>query len=156
MCLACHGIAGFSMPGVDGQGRDLHVIPDKFGASVHGGQACVSCHTDITAIPHGKDGNFKVSCVKCHEDLWDAAQKSNQAETTRKLGHVKEQIERYMKSIHARPSREDQSRTNATCYDCHDAHYVYPEGSAVRAESRLDIPNVCGKCHTDELRDYAT
>jgi hypothetical protein len=81
MCLACHGIAGFSMPGVDGQGRDLHVIPDKFGASVHGGQACVSCHTDITAIPHGKDGNFKVSCVKCHEDLWDAAQKSNQALT---------------------------------------------------------------------------
>ncbi len=38
-------------------------------------------------------------------------------------------IDRYMKSIHAQPSKEDQSRTNATCYNCHDAHYVYPKGS---------------------------
>ncbi len=41
-------------------------------------------------------------------------------------------------------SREDQSRTNATCYNCHDAHYVYPQGSTIRAEWRLNIPNVCG------------
>ena len=65
---------------------------------------------------------------------------------------VKQQIDRYMKSIHARPNIEDQSRTNATCYNCHDAHYVYPQGSAVRAEWRLNIPNVCGKCHAKELR----
>jgi predicted CXXCH cytochrome family protein len=61
-----------------------------------------------------------------------------------------------MHSIHARPSREDQSRTNATCYNCHDAHYVYPQGSEVRTEWRLDIPNVCGRCHAKQRAEYAT
>jgi cytochrome b subunit of formate dehydrogenase len=156
MCLACHGNAGFAMPDDDGELRDLHVIPEKFAASVHGTQSCVGCHADITGIPHETAGEFKVSCVQCHEDLWQEALRSDRKEESRKLGHVKAQIDRYMQSIHARPSRADQSRTNATCYDCHDAHYVYPGGSAIRAEWRLDIPNVCGKCHTDELRDYAT
>ena len=68
---------------------------------------------------------------------------------------VKQQIDRYMKSVHARPNIEDQSRTNATCYDCHDAHYVYPQGTTVRTEWRLNIPNVCGKCHARELEAYA-
>jgi predicted CXXCH cytochrome family protein len=61
-----------------------------------------------------------------------------------------------MKSIHARPSKEDQSYTNATCYDCHDAHYVYPPGSSARAQWRLTVPNVCGKCHSKERAEYGT
>ena len=140
LCLACHGNEGFAMPGADGQMRSLHVIRNKFESSVHGRQLCVACHKDITGIPHGKNGNIKVSCVQCHA----------------KLGMVKQQIDRYMKSIHARPNIEDQSRTNATCYDCHDAHYVYPQGSSVRAEWRLNLPNVCGKCHAGQLAAYST
>ena len=66
-----------------------------------------------------------------------------------------QQIDRYMKSIHARPSRADQSRTNATCYNCHDAHYVYPPGSEARTEWRLNIPNTCGKCHAKQREEYA-
>ena len=61
-----------------------------------------------------------------------------------------------MKSIHARPNKEDQSRTNATCYACHDPHYVYPKGSPARAEWRLHLPTTCGKCHVKELDDYST
>ena len=71
------------------------------------------------------------------------------------MGGVVQMIDRYMKSIHARPSREDQSRTNATCYSCHDAHYVYPAGSDARAEWRLNIPNTCGKCHAKQREEYA-
>ena len=51
---------------------------------------------------------------------------------------------------------QDQSLTNATCYKCHDAHYVYPLGTSVRAEWRLNIPDACGKCHTRERALYAT
>lgn len=156
MCLACHGNEGFAMPGADGQMRPLHVIREKFESSVHGGQSCVACHKDITAIPHGKNGNIKVSCVQCHEELWATAQREDPAGDHVKLGMVKQQIDRYMDSIHARPNIEDQSRTNATCYDCHDAHYVYPQGSTVRAEWRLNLPNVCGKCHAGQLAAYAT
>jgi len=156
LCLACHGNEGFAMPDANGQMRSLHVIREKFESSVHGKQLCVGCHKDITEIPHQKNGRIKVSCVQCHEELWAAAQKENGTEESGKLGMVVQQIDRYMKSIHARPNIEDQSRTNATCYNCHDAHYVYPQGSTVRAEWRLNIPNTCGKCHTREREAYAT
>ncbi|HLE93563.1 MAG TPA: hypothetical protein VI543_03150 [Sulfuricaulis sp.] len=154
MCLACHGNAGFAVPGADGKPRPLHVMKEKFEASVHGKRLCVECHKDISEIPHQKIGQHKVSCVQCHEALWKTAQKENKTSEFERLGVVVQQIERYMKSIHARPNKEDQSRTNATCYNCHDAHYVYPVGSTVRAEWRLNIPNICGKCHSKEREEY--
>ena len=156
MCLACHGNEGFAMPGADGKPRPLHVTKDKFEKSVHGKRLCVECHKDITEIPHQKIGQHKVSCVQCHEALWATAQKENKTQEFAKLRVVVMQIDKYMHSIHARPNREDQSRTNATCYNCHDAHYVYPRGSAIRAEWRLSIPNVCGKCHSKERDAYVT
>ena len=156
VCLACHGNEGFAVPGADGKPRSLHVVKDKFEKSVHGNRHCVDCHKDITQIPHQKNGNIKVSCVQCHQELWKAAQKDTSSPEFTKLGVVVKQIDSFMKSIHARPNKEDQSRTNATCYNCHDAHYVYPRGSAIRAEWRLNIPNACGKCHAKERAAYAT
>ncbi len=155
ICLGCHGSEGFAMPGADGKVRQLYVAKDKFAESVHGKRLCVECHADITEIPHQK-GVHKVSCVKCHEGLWEKARKENKTREFARLGVVVKQIDRYMKSIHARPSREDQSYTNATCYDCHDAHYVHPKGSPGRAEWRLTIPKVCGKCHSRERDAYVT
>jgi cytochrome b subunit of formate dehydrogenase len=155
LCLACHGMEGFAASGPDGQPRPLHVMRERFEASIHGKQSCVGCHKDITEIPHTTGGRIKVGCVQCHEDLWAKAQQENRTEESARLGHVKQQIDRYMRSIHARPNREDQSRTNATCYDCHDAHYVYPAGSDIRTEWRLDIPNTCGRCHAEQLQAYA-
>ena len=153
VCLSCHGNEGFGMPGPDGKMRALHVVKDRFDQSVHGKRMCVECHKDITAVPHQK-GVLKVSCVTCHEDLWAAAKKEGKTQEFARLGVVVEQIEHYMKSIHACPNREDQSRTNATCYNCHDAHYVYPPGSAARADWHLNVPNVCGKCHTAQRVEY--
>lgn len=72
------------------------------------------------------------------------------------MGVVVDQIESYMKSIHARPSDDDQSRTNATCYDCHDAHYITHIDHNVGAPSRLKIPEICGKCHTEIAETYLT
>ena len=155
-CLGCHGNEGFAMPAPDGKMRQLHVVPDKFGKSVHGKRLCVECHKDITEIPHKPGVTHKVSCVQCHEALWEAAQKENKTQENARLGVVLEQINKYMHSVHARPNREDQSRTNATCYNCHEAHYIYPKGSDARTEWRLSVPNACGKCHTKERAQYAT
>ena len=154
VCLGCHGNDGFAMPGADGKMRQLSVQQDRFEKSVHGKRLCVDCHKDITEIPHKPGVVHKVSCVTCHEELWENAQTENKTQQNARLGVVVKQIDRYMKSIHARPSKEDQSRTNATCYDCHDAHYVYPKGSPQRAEWRLNIPNICGKCHRAERAEY--
>ena len=155
-CLGCHGNKGFEVPGTNGKPRQLHVNADKFGKSVHGKQLCVDCHKDITEIPHQAGVSHKVSCVQCHEELWDKAKKENTTQEHARLGVVVQQIDKYMKSIHALPSREDQSRTNATCYNCHDAHYVFPKDSPGRTEWRLSVPNACGKCHAKEREQYAT
>ena len=154
VCLACHGNEGFSAPGANGKTRSLHVVKDKFGKSVHAKRLCVECHKDITEIPHEKGVTHKVGCVECHEDRWKTAQKDGKEQQFARLGVVVEQIEHYMKSIHARPSKADQSRTNATCYNCHDAHYVYPKDSPGRAEWRLSLPDVCGKCHSAQRTEY--
>jgi cytochrome b subunit of formate dehydrogenase len=154
-CLGCHGNEGFSVPGPDGKPRDLHVFADKFGKSVHGKRLCVECHKNITAIPHEPGTQVRVSCVECHESQWKSAQLEGKEKESARMSYVVQQIDRYMKSIHARPSREDQSRTNATCYNCHDAHYVFPAGSEGRTEWHLNIPNTCGKCHARQREEYA-
>ncbi len=156
VCLGCHGNKGFSVPGEDGTPRSLHVIPDKFERSVHGKRQCVECHKDITGVPHKPGVDHKVSCVQCHDDLWKAAVREGKTKEHERLGVVVGNIDHYMKSIHARPSRADQTRTNAGCYDCHQAHYVPPLGTTERAEFRRNIPNICGRCHTRELQDYKT
>src|SRR5210317_1790588 len=155
-CLRCHGREGFSRDDVYGNERDLHVTAAAFGNSVHGQQDCVGCHQDITKAPHRKGIDRKVSCVTCHVDLWDQAQANGTVEEHARLGVVVEQIESYMNSMHARPNLEDQSRTNATCYDCHDAHYISQENSLNTPESKLRIPYTCGSCHSEVLDTYMT
>jgi hypothetical protein len=155
-CLRCHGKEDYSREDAYGKERLLHVTEEKFKASVHGGRDCVSCHQDIVKIPHKKGLDRKVGCVKCHYDLWEEAQDTGGNGKNARLGQVVEQIESYMGSIHARPSIEDQSRTNASCYDCHDAHYVTPIDSINSPENKLKIPYVCGNCHAEVLDTYMT
>ena len=155
-CLGCHGNEGFAATGSDGEMRPLHVIRDTFGSSVHGKLSCVGCHTDITEIPHKKAGTHSVNCVTCHDSLWKAAKAGNKTQEHARLGVVVQQIDHYVKSVHARPNRDDQSRANATCYDCHSPHYIYAKGSKERADWRLSIPDVCGRCHVSEREQYAT
>jgi cytochrome c551/c552/thiosulfate reductase cytochrome b subunit len=152
-CLGCHGNEGFAMPGPDGRPRPLHVVKEKFELSVHAKRQCVECHTDITEIPHKRTGPIRVGCIQCHQDMWKGLEEDRRKDYER-LGVVVEQIDRYLKSVHALPRRDDQSRTNATCYNCHDAHYIYPIGSTGRADWRLSIPLVCGKCHEKQREVY--
>ncbi len=154
ICLDCHGIEGFDTEYPDGEPRQIHISPDRFGQSVHGKRFCVECHNDIIEIPHREFVDRKVSCVRCHRSLWDTAQKEGRAEEFARLGEVVQQIDSYMGSVHARPNIEDQSRTNATCYDCHNAHYITHIEGEVGSVSRLGIPDICGKCHTEEASDY--
>jgi len=155
-CLRCHGRAGFSREGADGIERDLHVTAGTFEASVHGAQDCVGCHEDITKAPHRKGIDRKVGCIQCHTDSWEKAKTGGTTDEHARLAVVVEQIDSYMDSMHAHPRIEDQSRTNATCHDCHDAHYMEPIDSISRSEWKSEIPAMCGTCHEDVLEEYLT
>jgi cytochrome b subunit of formate dehydrogenase len=153
VCQSCHGIENFGVPDAEGKLRLLHVNNERFEHSAHGKRQCVECHQDITTIPHEKT-LLRVSCIGCHEQIWDQALAENRQREFERLGAVVRHIERYMASIHARPSRVDQRFTNATCYDCHNAHYVFPPGTPGHAEWRRELPNTCGRCHDVARHEY--
>ena len=148
-CLMCHGKEGFSR-----DDKDLSVMADVFGDSVHGSQDCVGCHTDITKVPHRKGVQRGVGCVQCHMDEWGEEQESGAAQENGTLQNVVEHIESYMDSMHARPRVDDQSRTNATCYNCHGSHDIKPVLREERNEDYLNLIDRCGTCHQDELSEY--
>jgi len=163
-CHKCHSDEDEKVETLeDGTEVYIYVDEDKFKDSVHGKQNCVGCHTNITKKYHQEQPTISVSCVECHEEKWEAQQKQAELDggegtlKYKRLGVVMEQqIDSYMHSVHAQPSRKDQSRTNATCHDCHDPHNIGTVGSETRAEHRLKNPEVCGKCHEEQKKEYLT
>ncbi|NND44294.1 MAG: cytochrome C [Xanthomonadales bacterium] len=156
-CLGCHNLPNFAMPGPDGQPRPLHVSAERFNDSVHADQSCVGCHQDVQQVPHRKNIERKVGCISCHLELWEARGQEGESPEQDRLGEVVRQIETYLGSVHARPSMADQGRTNATCHDCHDPHYVLPIDSAqTDRPMRLATPQICGECHAEIAADYRT
>ena len=141
----------------DGSKKYIYVDPDKFEHSVHGKRYCVECHTNVKIKRHEHQEKLPiiVSCIECHTREWKKQQSSPTPEY-KHLDIVMKNIDSYMKSIHARPSLADQSRTNAACYDCHEPHQVAALGSIQRKEHRLKIPEICGRCHPREKKAYLT
>ena len=132
-CLSCHdGNKGkLEVSAAEGEKRALRsVAPDKFGQSVHAKMTCVACHTDIS--DNADKGNAhtrntakplqKVNCANCHQDLWKQTQDSGKATEKPRLGVVAKNIEAYKASFHARPNADDKTKPNASCDNCHDTH----------------------------------
>ena len=160
-CLACHEAQShkIEVPGAGGKARALGAVAaPKLAAGVHAKLTCVACHTGITDNPapgatHQKDaarqGPSSASCADCHARLADAGKP--------RLAAVNRNAEAYKASFHARPSKADKSKPNATCEGCHDSHgFAVPNNTSPEyAAWRLDSSALCGKsCHSDELDDY--
>ena len=124
-CLACHGDA--SAQGANG--RSVAVLPDKFGASVHGlsGLACVDCHADLATsaeFPHAEK-LAPVSCAGCH----DAA------------------VAKYDVGVHAEARRDNAQSVAAACRDCHGTHEIRASKDPESLTYHLNLPATCGRCH---------
>jgi cytochrome b subunit of formate dehydrogenase len=161
-CLECHDSskAKIDVPAKDGK-RPLGAVNHaKFQASLHAKLPCVDCHQDITdaQAQHKKiEGAKKADCAQCHLDLWDKAKEEKAGPRKDRLGVVEQNIEAYIRSFHARPSKGDKSRVNATCHECHDTHEfnVPRRNTETYARWRLSIPELCAAaCHEEQLDDY--
>ena len=119
-CLSCHdgNKSKLTVAQPDGEKRTLRsVAADKFAQSVHATMSCVACHRDIT--DKAEKGNAhvksttqpleKVNCAACHEALWKKAQDSGKADEKPRLGVVAKNIEAYKASFHARPNVDDKT-----------------------------------------------
>src|SRR5689334_11132270 len=66
-CLACHSDASLTH-NVNGKPVSLHVDPQAFKDSIHGGMfTCVDCHTDVKNSAH-ETPPLKITCASCHAD----------------------------------------------------------------------------------------
>ncbi|MFI4939957.1 MAG: cytochrome C [Burkholderiales bacterium] len=160
-CLSCHDGSKEKLKiQAEAGERALNAInPDKFGKGVHAKMACVACHTEIidSTVPHKVAAGQKVvECSACHEALAKKMQAEGKP-LTPGLDKVAKNMVAYRNSLHAHPSKEDKTRVNATCNDCHDTHsfMVPPRDTLAYDQWRLSTPALCGeKCHSDELDDY--
>ena len=162
-CLSCHDGKKEKLETKDEEGemRPLLVIdPKKYSHGVHAKMECVACHKEIVdaKAPHQKVEAPKPSCIQCHTNLWEAAQKDGSANEKPRLGVVVQNIEAYKKSYHAQPSK-GETEPRAVCDDCHNTHFfdVPPKDSKARKGSwRLEVPERCAeKCHEDALEDWS-
>jgi hypothetical protein len=122
-CLMCHGDAS----AVREDGRSIAVLPEVFGASVHGqlGMSCVDCHADPAAaeFPHPVP-LAPPACATCHDDA----------------------VTMHGTGVHARPRAD--GRPAATCADCHGLHDIQPSRETESRTNHFNVANTCGRCHT--------
>ncbi len=116
-CLSCHGEETDDFP---------HVDAKEFGASIHGKNLCISCHTDAKEVPH-KDKLAPVYCATCHR--------------------IESGI--YMDSDHGRALSKGISEA-ATCTSCHGkTHSLLSSRNPASPVNHQNIPKTCGNCHAD-------
>ncbi|MBI4754141.1 MAG: cytochrome C [Betaproteobacteria bacterium] len=154
-CLRCHADPlEKEVIQPDGRRKNIYMDPEVFKHSVHGKVACNGCHSDVTKLPHKKPLARSIGCIECHQQQRDKLKDDPDPKKRERLDIVVQQTDNYLHSAHARPNPKDQSRVNAACHDCHDAHNIGKPGELARAEHRLKNPEVCGRCHDKQKTDY--
>jgi predicted CXXCH cytochrome family protein len=158
-CLGCHS---------------NKISAAAFAASVHGKNACTSCHVEITDLGKHMRGEVKVSkvrcerchkkenaehynsvhvladvkCADCHTDIHTHTywKKDKRVAVAKCVQcHDKEAI--YQQSVHGKAVAAG-NQDSAACHDCHNLHEIKKLGSD--QEHREFHTKVCMKCHSDE------
>ncbi|MBI2924664.1 MAG: hypothetical protein HYY24_03045 [Verrucomicrobia bacterium] len=131
-CLECHVDPALTHK-VQGKAAPLPILQTNlFQKSIHGKLACVDCHVGIKELVH-EDKLPAPTCVGCHE-----GQPSHEKAT-----------HEYSASIHG-VSRTLGASAAATCADCHGAHYMTPVKHPDSPVFKLNLPNTCARCHSND------
>ena len=140
-CAGCHDAEGQEFA------KSVHVNRLRPSRSIP--VSCKHCHGthDIreTNDPASlvNPANVSDTCGSCHAR--PAVQRS--------LGRANEDpMAAYGSSVHAR--KGENGVPAATCVSCHDSHAILPRASAESTLSKVNIPEMCGKCHARARDDY--
>jgi formate dehydrogenase gamma subunit len=125
MCISCHGEKDLETTDEEGKTVSLYVDPGIVENSIHGAFTCVDCHEGVKNEFH-EEKPGKVDCGTCHGDV---------QEEYRNSFHGK----KYLQGIKDAP----------WCQDCHGSHDIKSVDDPQSAAYRLNIPRMCGNCHTD-------
>jgi len=144
-CLICHGKPDFKATREDGSVQSLYVDESVIRNSVHKNHRCQDCHADIieiTALGHIRNVK-RVNCVRCHYEGNPVG-----APDTRMY------LE-YQKSVHGKAVAAGNPKA-PLCQDCHSAHDIQSHKSIRSHVYKLNVAQVCGKCHLDVYTQFVT
>jgi cytochrome b subunit of formate dehydrogenase len=151
------------------------ISTEMYGASVHGANACTSCHTDIVDVERHANGELSpapVNCVRCHKkesgehfssvhmlnDITCSACHFDIHIHTPWQGDKNKVVEKcstchdvdtYNASIHGQAVAAGNP-DSAACHDCHHLHEVRPVAEPGTYDFGAFHTNVCLGCHADE------
>lgn len=145
-CIICH----------ENQGGRLSAPTGPFPSDIHAekGLTCASCHGgDPTsmdpkvAMSHAKGFRGKPLreqvpqfCGRCHSDTTYMHRYNPSVQT--------DQVRLYYTSQHGKLLRQGDRRV-ATCINCHSVHDIKLVSDPAAPVYPLNIPDTCGKCHSD-------
>ncbi|MBE2281470.1 MAG: cytochrome c3 family protein [Ignavibacteriaceae bacterium] len=132
VCSTCHANykSDFS--------KEIHLNAGKPGFP-----ACSSCHgSHLSAV--NRFSRSSQDCLKCHLDP-----NVTGTHTDKKF---KEFIETFKTSVHAKPGKNGFE--SASCADCHGNHVAEGLEASKNRTARQYIPQTCGKCHTEALKEF--
>ncbi len=131
-CLDCHGDNTLFKTNSTGKAISLFVNAVKLKQSVHGTNACISCHADVTAKhPDDNRPGAPANCSACHQ----------------------RSAESYAASVHGLALKAGHDDV-ANCRDCHDSHEIISDNSPTSPIYFLRQAETCGACHDREARDW--
>jgi len=160
-CLGCHS---------------NKISAAAFAASVHGKNACTSCHVEITDLTKHMKGEVKVGkvhcerchkkenaehynsvhvqhdvkCADCHTDIHTHTYwKKDKRIVVAKCIQCHDKQAVYRTSVHGK-SVGAGNQDSAACNDCHNLHDIQPLGDPKSHSNREFHTKVCMKCHSDE------
>jgi predicted CXXCH cytochrome family protein len=129
-CLACHGEKTPPRKSSKGPKAPPFVDATKFGDSVHAGNGCASCHTDVDLASHPGKPVGPVVCATCHD---------KPAST-------------YEASVHGL-ARKSGNTGAAQCSDCHGVHDIIKVNAPLSPVNRDNLFATCGQCHPDVVEE---
>ncbi|OGT98815.1 MAG: cytochrome C [Geobacteraceae bacterium GWB2_52_12] len=161
-CLGCHGDK---------------ISVQSFAKSVHGKNACTSCHVDITDLLKHMKKEIKVQrvqcerchkkansehyasihaekgimCAQCHTDIHTHTYwKNDKRVAVTKCIQCHDKEKDYQKSVHGKAVVAG-NMDSASCLDCHNLHDIKAVSSTDIHSAREFHTKVCMKCHSDQL-----
>ncbi|MFC2170003.1 hypothetical protein ACFLRM_05510 [Acidobacteriota bacterium] len=63
-------------------------------------------------------------------------------------------IKAYEESIHGKAVLKSGLQVSAVCNDCHGSHHILPADDTESMVHKINIPPVCGKCHTKIFEEF--
>jgi cytochrome b subunit of formate dehydrogenase len=131
-CMACHGQKTVAKKPGKGPKAPPFVDAAKFADSVHAGNGCASCHTDVDLASHPGKPVGPVVCATCHD------KPSNT----------------YDASVHGK-ARKAGNTGAAQCVDCHGMHDIIKVNAPLSPVNRDNLGKTCGQCHPDVVQEVA-